>query len=68
MAGIDDDGVFGAPRKAPPAHEIGQNVDALSVHELVERIELLRAEIARLETAIKSREATKDAASAFFKR
>ncbi|HXW19285.1 MAG TPA: DUF1192 domain-containing protein [Roseiarcus sp.] len=65
MAGFDDDG---PPPKAPTAHAIGQNVDALSVHELVERIELLRTEIARLEAAIKAREATKDAASAFFKR
>ena len=67
MAGFDDE-VFGAPRKAPLVHEIGQSIDTLSVHELEERIELLKAEIARLETAIKARQATKDAASAFFKR
>ncbi|HLH50664.1 MAG TPA: DUF1192 domain-containing protein [Roseiarcus sp.] len=67
MAGFDDD-LFGSPRKAPTAHEIGQAIDTLSVHELEERIELLKAEIARLEAAIKARQATKDAASAFFKR
>jgi uncharacterized small protein (DUF1192 family) len=67
MATFEDE-VFGAPRKAPLAHEIGQPIDALSVHELEERIELLKAEIARLETAIKARQATKDAAGAFFKR
>jgi uncharacterized small protein (DUF1192 family) len=67
MAAFDDE-VFGAPRKTPLAHEIGQPIDALSVHELEERIELLKAEIARLEIAIKSRQATKDAASAFFRR
>jgi uncharacterized small protein (DUF1192 family) len=67
MAAFDDE-VFGVPRKKPPAHEIGQPIDTLSVHELEERIELLKAEIARLETAIKVRQATKDAASAFFKR
>jgi uncharacterized small protein (DUF1192 family) len=68
LAGFDDEGVFGARPKAKPTHEIGQSVDALSVHELVERIELLKAEIVRLEAAIKAREATKDAAGAFFKR
>ena len=67
MPAFDDD-PFGAPRKAPAGHEIGQPLDALSAPELQERIELLRAEIARLEAAIKSRQATKDAASAFFKR
>lgn len=67
MAGFDDD-LFGAPRKAPTTHEIGQAIDALSVHELDERIALLKAEIARLEAAITARQATKDAASAFFKR
>ena len=67
MAAFEDE-AFGAPRKKPMAHEIGQPIDALSVHELEERIELLKAEIARLEAAIKARQATKDAASAFFKR
>lgn len=67
MAGFDDD-LFGSPRQAPTTHEIGQTIDTLSVHELEERIELLKAEIARLEAAIKARQATKDAASAFFKR
>jgi uncharacterized small protein (DUF1192 family) len=68
MPGFDDDGVFGAPPKAKPVHEIGQSVDSLSVHELAERIQLLKAEIVRLEAAIKAREATRDAAGAFFKR
>lgn len=67
MPAFEDD-VFGAPRKPPASHDIGQPIDALSVHELEERIQLLRTEIARLETAIKARQATKDAASAFFKR
>jgi uncharacterized small protein (DUF1192 family) len=67
MPAFDDD-PFGAPRKTPATHEIGQPLDALSAPELQERIELLKAEIARLEAAIKARQATKDAASAFFKR
>jgi uncharacterized small protein (DUF1192 family) len=66
MPAFDDD-VFGAPRKAPATHEIGQPIDTLSVHELEERIALLKEEIVRLEAAITARQATKDAASAFFK-
>jgi uncharacterized small protein (DUF1192 family) len=66
MPAFEDD-VFGSPRKAPTTHEIGQPIDTLSVHELDERILLLREEIARLEAAIKARQATKNAASAFFK-
>ena len=46
---IEDD-IFAAPKKKP-VHEIGQPLDALSVHELDERIDALRAEIARLEAA-----------------
>jgi uncharacterized small protein (DUF1192 family) len=67
MAGFDEESVFGAPRKAPAVHEIGQAIDLLSAPELAERIESLKQEILRLEAAIKAREATKQAASAFFK-
>ena len=67
MAVFDDDAVFGAKRAKPPAHEIGQLLDDLSAPELVERIETLKQEIARLEDAIKAREATRNAAGAFFK-
>ena len=67
MAGLDEESVFGAPRKAASSHEIGQNVDLLSATELRERIEMLRQEILRLEAAIQARVATKQAASAFFK-
>jgi uncharacterized small protein (DUF1192 family) len=66
MAVTDEDSIFGAPRKAP-THEIGQSIDLLSAPELAERIELLRGEIVRLQAAIAAREATKQAASAFFK-
>ena len=52
---------------AKPKHEIGQGLDALSAHELRERIGLMREEIARLETAIQARAATQAAATAFFK-
>ena len=67
MAGFDEENVLGAPRKVATAHEIGQPIDLLSAPELAERIETLKQEIVRLEAAIRAREATKQAASAFFK-
>ncbi len=67
MAGFDEENPFGAPRKGPAPHEIGQPIDLLSGRELAERIESLKQEILRLEAAIKAREATRQAASAFFK-
>jgi uncharacterized small protein (DUF1192 family) len=54
------------PRKKI-AHEIGQDLALLSVEELRERIELLQSEIARLEAAMKSKQATRSAADNFFK-
>ncbi len=56
------------PTKAPARHELGQPLDALSVDELSERIELLRAEIARLEAARENKSASRAAADAFFRR
>ncbi len=67
MAELNEESVFGAKRKAPPVHEIGQNLDDLSAPELGERITLLKAEIERLERAIEARQATRAAASAAFK-
>ena len=68
MALSDDDTVFGAPvRKAPTHHEIGQKLDALSVAELAERVEMLKQEIARLEAVRNAKLASADAANAFFK-
>ena len=68
MAAFDEEAAFGAPPKKPATHVIGENVDTLSAPELAERIELCRREIARLETAMAAREATRAAADAFFKR
>jgi uncharacterized small protein (DUF1192 family) len=48
-------------------HEIGQDLSLLSVFELKERIEILNAEIARLEVAAQSKAAAKGAADAFFR-
>ena len=49
------------------AHEIGQELALLSVEELNGRIELLKTEISRLEEALASKRASRDAASKFFK-
>jgi uncharacterized small protein (DUF1192 family) len=50
------------------AHEIGQDLALLSVEELRERISLLKDEIARLETAMASKQASRSSADQFFKR
>jgi uncharacterized small protein (DUF1192 family) len=50
------------------AHEIGQDLALLSVEELGERIALLREEIARLEAARASKQASRSTADQFFKR
>lgn len=56
------------PRKKPKTHEIGQDLALLSVAELSERIDLLRAEIGRLETELAAKDKTKSAAEALFRR
>lgn len=50
-----------------PAHEMGQDLSALSLDELDERVALLRREIERLEEARRRKEASLASASAFFK-
>jgi uncharacterized small protein (DUF1192 family) len=64
MPATDDDD---RPKKKI-AHEIGQDLTLLSVGELNERIALLKDEIARLEADIKGKQASKAAASLFFKK
>jgi uncharacterized small protein (DUF1192 family) len=58
----DDDKV-----KKPKAHEVGTNIDAMSVEELIDRINLLEGEIARLKAAMAARQKTRSAADALFK-
>lgn len=58
---FDDD----RPKKPQP-HEIGMDLSALSVAELQERIDLLKAEIARLEADMKAKGSTRDAAEELF--
>ena len=55
------------PRVTPAAHEVGQDLSTLSVSELDERIEILEREIERLKEARSRKEASRNAASAFFK-
>jgi uncharacterized small protein (DUF1192 family) len=64
MPAIDEDD---RPKKKI-AHEIGQDLTLLSVEELAERIQFLKDEIARLETNMASKRASRSAADQFFKR
>jgi uncharacterized small protein (DUF1192 family) len=48
-------------------HEIGQDLSLLSVFELKERVELLKEEIRRLETAAAAKDSARSAAAGFFK-
>jgi len=64
MPGMDDDD---RPKKKI-VHEIGQDLALLSVGELNERIALLKEEIARLEAAVSSKQASRDVASQFFEK
>jgi uncharacterized small protein (DUF1192 family) len=54
--------------KKKTVHEIGQDLSLLSINELMERVALLKEEIARLEAAKASKSATRTAADQFFKR
>ncbi len=67
MATSDEDSVFARRPVPAPAHALGQSLEDLSATELVERIAILKREIERLEAAIEAREATRRAASSFFK-
>jgi uncharacterized small protein (DUF1192 family) len=56
------------PKKPKVATIMGEDLSAMSVHELEARIASLEAEIARTKDALRSRTATKNAADAVFKR
>jgi uncharacterized small protein (DUF1192 family) len=55
-------------KKKKPAHELGEDLSTLSLNELEERIRLLKIEIERIETIIRSKRASADVAASFFKR
>ena len=57
-----------APRKPKPETVLGQDLSAMSVHELEARIAALEAEIVRSKDALRSRASTRNAADAVFKR
>jgi len=65
-----EDDIFGAPPrpKLPGGHEVGSDVSTLSEAELEERMDLLKAEIERLRTALDAKRASRTAADAFFKK
>lgn len=48
-------------------HQIGQDLSTLSLHELEERIALLRSEITRLDEARQRKAASRSAADSVFK-
>ena len=55
-----------APKK-PTNMVIGENLDAISVTELEQRIQALESEIARLRIEIAKKQASRNAADAFFR-
>jgi uncharacterized small protein (DUF1192 family) len=55
------------PVKKKLVHALGEDLTTLSEDELAARVELLKAEIVRLEEAKTARRLTREAASAFFK-
>jgi uncharacterized small protein (DUF1192 family) len=56
------------PRKKLPDIVLGEDISALSAHELEQRIARLEDEVLRCGEAIKARHATRSAAENFFKR
>jgi uncharacterized small protein (DUF1192 family) len=56
-----------SPRIKTPEFALGQDLSAMSEPELAARIAAMETEIARCREAINARQATKNAAAAFFK-
>lgn len=54
--------------KKPKGHEIGTDLSKLSVGELKELIDTLKAEIARIEQMLAAKQSSKSAAEQVFKR
>ena len=53
--------------KKPANMVIGENLDAISVAELEQRIQALESEIVRLKAEIAKKQASRNAADAFFR-
>jgi len=64
---MDSDDLLPRPKKMPEI-QLGEDISALSAHEVEARIARLEEEIARCKAAIAQRHATKSAAENFFKR
>lgn len=56
------------PRKKAPEIVLGEDLSALSEHELAARIGALENEIARCHAAIEARRSTRSAADSFFRK
>jgi uncharacterized small protein (DUF1192 family) len=54
--------------KGKPVHEIGQDLSSLSIEELAARVAVLQDEVARLQTALERKRASRSAADQFFKK
>ena len=54
--------------KAKSAHEIGQDLSALSLAEIDQRVAMLKAEIERLMEMRAKKDASRSAADAFFRK
>jgi uncharacterized small protein (DUF1192 family) len=65
MVAIADDEPVKKPSKV---HDIGCDLSLLSVEELRERVDALKAEIERLEAAVRSKLASRSTADTFFRR
>ncbi|GHB38898.1 hypothetical protein GCM10007094_30470 [Pseudovibrio japonicus] len=64
MGIFDDDDT---PRRATSGVVLGEPLSALSIHELNERLEQLKAEITRVEDEIKTKSNISASAERFFK-
>ena len=56
------------PRKKAPEIVLGEDISALSEHELAARIGALENEITRCRAAIETRKSTRSAADSFFRK
>lgn len=55
------------PLPAPTTHLLGQDLSRLSIEELDARIALLKSEIVRLEQAMSTKQASREAAEGVFR-
>ena len=53
--------------RKPKGHEVGMNIEAMSVEELTDRIAMLEGEIARLRAAVAARQKSRNDANSVFK-